>query len=199
MRRWLVVLAILACVPVPANAADKADTENKQPKAGQTVQFDGETLTLAYEGEQSGDTIKEFLPAGQKLDSWTKLAAIRQYAGLDDPLALAAQTIKQLKKDYPLSPSSIIQNPKTGEVIVDFVVWPEDASFVEFNIFKYRRRPGGGLTTEQYALRSYRDQEGFLKGLRPVRARLVELMAAKGLESAAAGEPRQVKTGRVSP
>jgi hypothetical protein len=193
MRRRIFVLAILAL------AARAVCAEDKPPKVGQAVQFDGETLTLAYEGEQSGDTIKEFLPAGQKLDSWTKLAAIREYAGLDDPLALAAQTVKQLKKDYPLSPSSIIQNPKTGEVIVDFVVWPEDASFVEFNIFKYQKRPDGGLITQQYALRAYRDQEGFLKGLRPVRERLVELMAEKGLERPAAGEPRQVKTGHVSP
>ncbi len=74
--------------------------------------------------------------------------------------------MQQLKKEYPDSPSSIIENPQTGEVIVDFVVWPADASFVEWNVFKYAKRPEGGVVAEQYALRAYEDSEAFLKGLR---------------------------------
>ena len=76
-------------------------------------------------------------------------------------------------------------------MIVDFVVWPADASFVEWNVFKYAKRPEGGVVAEQYALRAYEDSEAFLKGLRPVRERLVELMT-QGLQPGDA--PLEVKT-----
>jgi len=131
--------------------------------ASERVQFDGETLGLAFEGEDPGATIKEYLPAGEKLDRWTRLAAIRKFSNLDDPVAYATATIKELKQSYPQSPSAVIENPKTGAVVLDFVVWPEDASFVEFNVFRYEKRRGGGLISQQYAMRAYGDQaEPFL-------------------------------------
>ena len=52
-------------------------------------------------------------------------------------------------------------------MIVDFVTWPADPAFVEFNIFKYTRKPGGGLVAQQYALRDYQDTTGFLRSLGP--------------------------------
>jgi hypothetical protein len=69
-------------------------------------------------------------------------------------------------------------------VIVDFVTWPADRAFVELNIFKYARKPGGGLVAQQYALRDYQDTTGFLRSLGPVRERLVGLMAKEGLRPA---------------
>ena len=55
---------------------------------------------------------------------------------------------------------------------------------MELNIFKYARKPGGGLVAQQYALRDYQDTTGFLRRLRPVRERLVGLMAKEGLRAA---------------
>jgi hypothetical protein len=72
--------------------------------------------------------------------------------------------------------------PETGDVIVDFVVWPPDVSFVEFNVFKYSKREEGGIEAQQYAVRAYgKEGQEFLKGLKAVRERLVPLMAEDGL------------------
>lgn len=175
--RYLAALAAMACLVSPLVA------DEPRPAANEQVHFDGETLRLAFEGEDPAATIKEYLPAGEKLESWTRLAAIRRFSNLDDPVAYATATIKELKAKYPQSPSAVIENPKTGAVVLDFVVWPEDASFVEFNVFRYEKRPGGGLVSQQYAIRAYGDQaESFLMGLRPVRERLVEKMAGEGLQ-----------------
>jgi hypothetical protein len=38
----------------------------------------------------------------------------------------------------------MFENPKTGDVMVDFVTWVPDNSFAEFNVFKYSKRQGGG-------------------------------------------------------
>ena len=178
MRQLVASFVVLACV---LNVVRAESPES--PRTVETIQFDGQTLQLAFEGNDPGATIKEFVPAGEKLDSWTKLAAIREFDDLNDPVAYGVATVAELKKKYPLSPSSLIENPKTGGVIVDFVVWPEDALFAEFNVFMYEKRAGGGLISQQYALRAYGDDsKAFLKNLRPVRERLVELMAKDGLK-----------------
>ena len=39
--------------------------------------------------------------------------------------------------------------------IIDFLVGPPDNSFVEYNVFKYAKRPAGGIIAQQYALRAY--------------------------------------------
>jgi hypothetical protein len=146
--------------------------------------FDGQTLVFAWQGGAPGETAREYIPPGEKLESWTKLASIREYPKLDDPRAVAANLVRALKQQNPAAQSATIENPATGEVIVDFVTWPADRAFVELNIFKYARRPGGGLLAQQYALREYQDTTGFLQRLRPVRERLVGLMAREGLRPA---------------
>jgi hypothetical protein len=158
-----------------------ADDENVSV-AKETVQFDGQTLELAFTGDDSEATIKEFVPEGEKLDSWTRLAAIREFDELDNPVDYGIATIEQLKKQYPKSPSAIKEDPDTGAVILDFVVWPEDASFVEFNVFRLEKRAGGGLVSQQYAVRAYGDAaEPFLKDLASERVRLVGEMTSQGL------------------
>jgi hypothetical protein len=193
MRQFAALLTVALVSMSVARAADQPALSDED-----AVHFDGQTLVLRWEGENPGETIKEYIPADQKLDSWTRLASIRTYAELDDPGALAGSVIRQLKKDYPDSPCAIIENPETGEVVIDFVLWPADLTFVEFNVFKYSQGEDGGVIAEQYALREYDDTEGFLKGLRPVRERLVNLMT-KGLETGpatVAGEQTEnVKTG----
>lgn len=150
----------------------------------QRLAFDGQILVLAWQGGSPGETVREYIPPGERLESWTKLASLREYPKLDDPRAVVASLVRALKQQNPAAQSAMIENPATGEVIVDFVTWPADRAFVEFNIFKYARKPGGGLVAQQYALRDYQDTTGFLKSLRPVRERLVGLMAKEGLRPA---------------
>ena len=177
---------VVCCIANVARAEDEPNVAAKE-----TVQFDDQTLVLAFSGDDPGATIKEFVPAGEKLESWTRLAAIREFDNLDSPLDYGAATIEQLKKQYPKSPSSIIENPDTGAVVLDFVVWPEDASFVEFNVFRIEKRAGGGLISQQYAVRAYGDAaEPFLTELPPVRERLVEEMAEPRLADLGAATSR---------
>jgi hypothetical protein len=140
--------------------------------------FDGQILVLAWQGGTPGEVVREYIPFGEKL------ASIREYAKLDDPRAVAANLVRALKQQNPAAQSAMIENPATGEVMVDFVTWLVDRAFVEVNIFKYARKPGGGLVAQQYALREYQDTTGFLRSLRPVRDRLVGLMAREGLRPA---------------
>lgn len=150
--------------------------------AADSIEFDGQSLELASQAAENDDSIQEFIPKGEKLDSWTKLAAIRVQADLDDPAATVKGMARDLRKRYPKSPFKVMVNKQAGEAMIDFVVWPDDASFAEFNVFRYAKHPRGGLLAQQYALRAYGDDtEPFLKGLGPVRKRLVGAMALSGL------------------
>jgi hypothetical protein len=179
MRR-LFALAVLMSLAACVGIAQEIDLVN--PSAGvEAVSFDGQMLPLAWQA--SDKRIREYLPEGQKLDSWTSLASIREYPGIDDHRAVVGNLVRQLKQRTPPAPVGLIENPTTGEVIVDFVVWPDDGAFVEFNLFKYGAREEGGIVAQQYALRAYGDKaEEFLRGLKPVRQRLISEMAASGLK-----------------
>ncbi len=168
------------CVIAVTNASGVFAGEKPEEKKAQ-VSFDGKTLVLAAEGKNPGESVKEFIPKGQKLDSWTQLASIREYSKLNDPKAIAENLVKALKLQNPRAPHQMMQNPKTGAYLVDFITWPRDGAYVEFNIFKYEKKAGGGMTAHQYALRAYKDQKKFLVDLKTLRKRLVELMAKDGL------------------
>lgn len=173
----LVVALACALVAAPALALDA------WPDA-RVVQFDGTRLAQAAQGGTKVERWREFVPAGEKLDRWTKLASIREYPTHADPKALAGGLLAALKRNHPDAPSSIIENKATGEVIVDFIVWPPDRAFTEFNLFRYGKRDGGGVVAQQYALRVYGDPTAFLRGLKAERVRLLDAMAKQGLQPA---------------
>jgi len=175
MRNRLIVLLILLGLLGFAGAEDPATL----PK--EVLHFDGYTLLLASQETNPTESVKEYLLAPEKLDSWTKLAAIHDYPKFNDPVTAAQNQIRALHERDPRARSSMIQNPKTGEVIVDFVSVSGN-DFVEFDIFKYAKKPGGGVVAEQYALRNYKDIAGFLRALQPLRPRLLDLMTTTGFK-----------------
>jgi len=148
------------------------------------VTFDGKRLVHAAEGKTPVELWREFVPPGEKLDRWTKLASVREYPTHRDPKALAGELVRALKQRYPGAPFALFENASTGEVIVDFVAWPDDRAFTEFNLFRYGKRDGGGVVAQQYAIRVYGDAGDFLRGLKAERPRLVDVMAKDGLKPA---------------
>jgi hypothetical protein len=176
MKYKIIVCAVMFAVGIVAHS------EEPVVKQKEFVRFDGKTFALAWENSKPDEIVKEYISDGEKLESWTKLASTREYPKFNDAMALASNLLQTLKKQNPNTPSSIVKNEKTGEVMVDFIAMSPDNSFVEFNIFKYGPRPGGGVLAQQYALRAYKDITTFLKGMKPERVRLLEIMATTGLQ-----------------
>ncbi len=200
MRYSLVFASLAFCVATTAWAQDETTETPTENQSKESVEFDGETLTLAWEGGVPTDPIKEYIPADQDLETWTKLASIRIHSDLNDPEQIVAAVASELKKQNPRYPSDYQVDPETGAVVIEFVMWPGEgvageADFVEYNVFKYERRPEGGLVAQQYALRAYRgDVVDFLRGLDPVKKRLRELMAKKGLKLIEANSEEDAKS-----
>ena len=175
-RRWIsgmfgrglliLCLSVLAC---PAHAQS-------------AVLFDGTKFIQAFHTSDDTQTITEFLPEGQDLKSWNRLTSIRVFPKLTEPRTVAAGLLRAVRENNPDAKSIMVENPKNGDVVIDFVTWPRDQSFVEFNIFRYTKK-GKGLLMEQYAQRAYgNDVREFLIKLKSERQRLVNLMAKRGLK-----------------
>jgi len=167
---------------VLAVAATSAYALDALPGARE-VTFDGKRLVLADSGRTPAEHWREFLPAGETFARWTVLASIREYPGHADPKALAGELVRALKRSTPDAPMALLEHPKSGDVIVDFITWPPDRAFVEFNLFRYGKRDGGGVVAQQYALRAYGDPGDFLRRLKSERPKLVDAMAKAGLEA----------------
>lgn len=166
-----------------ATATDETELE--------TVEFDGNTLELAFQDKtESGDTIKEFIPKGETLEHWTKLAAIREEHGNIEPKAAVEVVAQRLNEHNPPLPNDVRTDDENGTATIDFIIWPgdaatpDDADYVEYNIFKYSKGEDGGIVSEQYAIRAYKGEiTGFLSKLNPLKDRLLDEMANSGLTS----------------
>jgi len=161
----------LSLAMTPSQAAEK------------TISFDGQTYYVAYHKAEGGKSITEYLPKGQNLDSWVRLVSVRTLPGEDNPKLAALGLVRTLKYQNPQAQSAMMQHPSSKDVIVDFVTWPQDGKFIEFNIFRYSKlAKNKGLLLQQYAQRAYGDKTtDFLSSLKSERQRLVNLMVKDGL------------------
>jgi hypothetical protein len=171
MRTFACSMMVLCCITGFAIADDDVSPDTQPANVAtdatdKTVTVDGRELVLAYVGEADGDTIQEFIPSDETLETWTRLAAIREYPELKNPLEVAEAVVKQLEARNPPANYEMMRNAKNGDVVLSFTVWPQDASFAEFNVFQYCQQPEAGLVSYQYAARAYGDEaESFVKSL----------------------------------
>ncbi|HEY2762091.1 MAG TPA: hypothetical protein VGI75_15140 [Pirellulales bacterium] len=168
---------------VAPNESTTSDESHNPP-----ITFDGKTLDfVSSSGNADGTSVVEYLPAGQNLEKWTELGAIWVYSEIDDPQRLASVIIDDLKQKSPEAAAHRSDSPNADEPVIDFIAWADDKSYVEFNVWKFRKRDGGGVIGEQYALREYADPQKFVRELGPQRDKLVKEMIADGLQSVAKG------------
>lgn len=156
-----------------------------------TVEFGGEQYTLNFEDQavlpdgRPGDGLAEFTLASETVEDWSKLFAYHAYPEMgDDPVAavqLLGKIVKETNKDANYA---IIENDKTGEAIIDFLTWAPESPVMEFNVFKYARAANGkDLVAMQYA-QHIKLGELDVEGMRALRARSVEDMAATDMSQA---------------
>lgn len=184
--RLIGTLAVIALCGASFVRADDGPTAPVTSTDKPSVKFEGNTLLLAWQNDDDKPTIREFIPEGQDLETWTILASLRDYPDLEDPFLICGAMAKRATDLNADANGRVTENKETGEAVVDFLAWPEDKSFVEFNVFRYRKADQGGLIAEQYALRDYKDPEAFVKNLKPIRERLVRSMLKNGLQYIAA-------------
>jgi hypothetical protein len=175
MRRIFSLFVTYSLVATIAPAAD-----NPQAPV-ESVCFGEQELELAWEIKSASNNMKEFIPKGQTLRSWTTFVGVYEYPLIGDPRAFALQMAESVKHQNPRAQSAMSYNAKTGVSIIDFVTWPVDAKFVEYNVFRFERHPSKGIIGYQYAVRDYKDKKTFFKNLEALRKQSIKTMMEEGV------------------
>ncbi|MCZ7595538.1 MAG: hypothetical protein M5U16_12045 [Hyphomicrobium sp.] len=180
MRLLPLIVALLACFSLA-----RADTPS--------VVFDDGRYALSFEDQatlpdgEPGDGIAEFTLAGESVDNWSKLFAFHAYPEMgDDPVAAVETLGKIVKENNKDANYAIITNDESGEAMIDFLTWAPESDVMEFNVFKYARSADGrGLIAMQFA-QHVKLGELDVDGMRALRVRAVDAMAATDMAQAQA-------------
>lgn len=142
--------------------------------AQDVVTLDGEPFTKKFVGSPTnGDKLLEFVRASETFDKWTKLVGYR-YQQLprigNDPKRIAAGMAQAVKAANPQAQSRVIVNEQSNEAIVDFLTWPADGKYMEFNVFRYvKSADGKAVVSLQLAYRFTDESTEGVKKLKKVR------------------------------
>ncbi len=122
------------------------------------VVLDGEVFTKKFTGKPpNGDRLIEFVRENETFESWTKLVGFRyqQLPGIaNDPKKAAVAMAQVVKMTNPKSQSRVIVSNERSEAIIDFLTWPPDGKYMEFNVFRYAKSAdGNAVVSLQFAYR----------------------------------------------
>lgn len=146
----VLLLSVLAVINVKAG-----------PASTPSVVFNEKPFYLQYSDGSAALWINEYLPAGATFDNYTEMIALRSYDGTSaewTPMDLANAIGKNYEKEYPNTKYLLLNNPKTGEGIVDFIMATD--SIFEHNLFRTTRGNNGVLVSLQHVYRMYPPKAG---------------------------------------
>jgi hypothetical protein len=130
------------------------------PDLPKTLTVLGQKLELKEaQTAPSGEMLAEYVPAGETLDNWTRMFAVRVYPGkvtAEQAAALKSQEIaaRRAHGDYLANGTAFA---KGDARVVDFLL--SEGPIVEHDIIKYAPSGGGRLASYQLARRYYKGRE----------------------------------------
>ncbi|MFT3717350.1 hypothetical protein [Pseudorhodoferax sp.] len=144
------------------------------------IRFDGKSFVLAWSAQPSAGYVKqEYVPAGQAVERYEQMLLLERVPGklkAIDAANMQVQALKQRKASDPIVNMDLVQNPKSGEVLLDFVVSAKDRAghvIVEWNAYRYATIAGGepgvmlfGVSHRAYGAENAKAFMGRLKTLR---------------------------------
>jgi hypothetical protein len=128
-------------------------------QAQDSVVFDGERYVRVHaERQLPGDRMAQFVPEGETLENWTRSIAIYRYTTLgNDPTRAALELRDSVKAANPDAQARLLVHSVTRDAMLDFLTWPPDGSYLEFNVMRYASDAGGkGLVALRFVYR-FRD------------------------------------------
>lgn len=183
MHAALIVCLALSAAPAaeseaPSTAAVAASSESDSTESGQSIEFDGDSYVEQFESATPEIRLMEFVRPNETVDNWTKLLAVRNFTQLDDPGQSAAAVGKTLQQLQPEAKYRLLEKEDGSEAIIDFITWPADASYLEFNIHRYLKKPGlPGLVSYQFAYKFTDTSPESQQKFQELRAKWVDEMS----------------------
>lgn len=141
------------------------------------VEFAGETYLPGYSSNQPTVRLIEYVRAGETVENWTKLFAVRNFPTSDDPRAAVAAFSQVVKQNNPQAGVQILVKEDGSEAMIDFLTWAKGADHMELNIHRYLKKPEHpGLISYQFAHRFRKTPEMTAREIRKLKDHWSELM-----------------------
>lgn len=181
MKCAIAAAAILLIVPALAQSA-----EDRLGVPG-PVTFQNKSYDLQWSSQPSETYVKqEYVPAGQAVEASTDMFLIEVVTKPIRPIDAASSQIQMLngrKGSDPVVNYDIVQNEKTGEVLLDFLISDMQANpiIVEWNAYRYvPRKDGDGVVLYAVTRRGYGepDAKALLQGLKSWRSGVINALAS---------------------
>ena len=208
MYAALIVCLALSTAPdaetqEPSTPALEGSPESGDVESGQSIEFDGDTYVEQFEIATPEIRLMEFVRPNETVENWTKLLAVRNFTQLDDPGQSAAAVGKTLQQMQPEAKYRLLEKEDGSEAIIDFITWPADASYLEFNIHRYLKKPGlPGLVSYQFAYKFTDTSPESQRKFQELRAKWVDEMSEADwnveFERAIGGNPLATADGRAA-
>ena len=163
MRALTAFLLLLVCSLSTANA--------------QAFKFGGEEFVQKFEVKgRAPNRQVEFGLASESLERRTKLVTVHAFAtNGNDAMRAAANLANLIRERHKGAKDAVINNPKTAEAIIDFLLPVPNSELMEFNVFKYAPA-GNELVALQFAQRVKLGEIDATE-LRAIRERAIKEMA----------------------
>ena len=124
-------------------------------KAQPTIAIGDVKLALAFTTKDSPESIREYIPKGESLDHWSRMASVRVFPKENNPLDYLQRVGAHIPRSHPAARAQLLKHDKTGDNILDFLMFTADSSTAEWNLMRARYEKGKGLIVYQYATRFY--------------------------------------------
>ncbi|MBP6865851.1 MAG: hypothetical protein KBC32_11375 [Candidatus Didemnitutus sp.] len=115
-------------------------------------------LVRAYAPAESESQLREYLPEGENLERWNRLASVRVFAKEKNPQKYLERVADMVRKSSPAARAEFFRNEQKKETVLDFITFAPPGApehFAEWNMMRAKYVKGTGLVVYQYALRLY--------------------------------------------
>ena len=141
------------------------------------IEFDGEQYLPAFTSNLKEFRLVEYVRAGETVENWTKLFAVRNFPGQRDPREAVKVFERVVKQHNPQAGVLVLVKEDGSEAMIDFLTWASSAEPMELNIHRYVKKPGfPGLISYQFAFRFQRTPDMTAEKIRALKENWGEQM-----------------------
>jgi len=137
--------------------------------------------------------LREYLPEGERLEHWNRLASVRVFKTEKNAQKYLERVAATVRKSGPAARAEFFRNEQKKEAVLDFITFAPPASpehFAEWNMMRAKFVEGAGLVVYQYALRLYVIDDDSIKMITSERRKMMGRFVEASFEELS--EPKQL-------
>lgn len=138
------LLLLLVCILLSSFSVGNTDVKEYLNIPG-PINFVKSSFNLAWSSNPNPNYFKqEYIPSGESVEKYNQMILVEVVFGditVEEAVKAQLNQIEQRKKTDKLARYQVIENPNTGEVIVDFLMsvgTKKAVSVVEWNAYRYK-------------------------------------------------------------